>query len=101
MAKSKLKDRIVVSFYEEVQMDNILVEALNRIAPPRMRGIKLKEWALEYLKTNNIDLFNEIQNNINNINNQSDKNNNIILENNEKNQQKRKNIANKLNIITK
>jgi len=64
MTISKMSDRITVSFYEGIQSDDVVLKALNKTIPPRMRGSKIKEWAYEYLKSNK-ELWEQIQKEIN------------------------------------
>jgi hypothetical protein len=64
MTISKMTDRITVSFYEGITSDDIVLKALNKSIPPRMRSSKIKEWAYEYLKSNK-ELWEQIQKEIN------------------------------------
>lgn len=45
-----IKDRVTISFYSDVLSDDKLLNTLNATVPKRQRGVKLKEWALAYLK---------------------------------------------------
>lgn len=95
MAKSKMLDRITVSFYEEVDIEVILLRALNKTSAPRMRGAKLKEWAYNYLRSNT-ELFNEVMKDIQNENTKVNINKSIE----QKDISKRSKLKDKFNIVT-
>jgi hypothetical protein len=76
MAKSKMLDRITVSFYEEVDIEVVLLKALNKISAPRLRGAKLKEWAYNYLRSDT-ELFNQVMKDIQGNNTEVDLSKNI------------------------
>ena len=92
MAKSKILDRITISFYDEVEIHTVLLKALNKVSAPRLRGAKLKEWAYNYIKSDT-KLFNEIM--------QDDKleNKSEIVES-KKADDKRNKLKSKLNVVT-
>lgn len=95
MAKSKMLDRITVSFYEEVDIEVVLLKALNKISAPRLRGAKLKEWAYNYLRSDT-ELFNQVMKDIQDDSTEVDSNKNIE----EKEVLKKSKLKSKLNIIT-
>lgn len=95
MAKSKMLDRITVSFYEEVDIEVVLLKALNKISAPRLRGAKLKEWAYNYLRSDT-ELFNQVMKDIQGDSIEVDSNKNIE----KKEVLKKSKLKSKLNIIT-
>ena len=92
MAKSKILDRITISFYDEVEIHTVLLKALNKVSAPRLRGAKLKEWAYNDIKSDT-KLFKEIM--------QDDKleNKSEIVES-KKADDKRNKLKSKLNVVT-
>ena len=95
MAKSKMLDRITVSFYEEVDIEVVLLKALNKISAPRLRGAKLKEWAYNYLRSDT-ELFNQVMKDIQGNNTEVDLSKNIE----DKEVLKKSKLKSKLNIVT-
>ena len=97
MSISKMQDRITVSFYEGIYTDDMVLKALNKSIPPRMRGSKIKEWAYEYLKSNK-ELWEQIQKEDNEIVIEGeDKGNDIKAETKKK---EKSSLKSMLNIIT-
>ena len=49
---SKIKDRITLNFYEEIENDENLIDFFNNKYNKKFRGQKVKEMLVEFLKNN-------------------------------------------------
>lgn len=97
--KNTRLDGCSVSFYKEVQRENILLLALDEICNSRDRGSKLKEWAYNYLKNNEKELYEEACNKYNNMNSKEEIKSNHINSNKNIAKSNKNDIKNKLNLV--
>lgn len=72
---TKVKDKVLVSFYEE-QTDEIIFNVLNKITRRRNFSNRVKDMLIEHIRNTMPEIYDEVVNEMNNTNNIKNEENN-------------------------